>query len=86
MSTEKRIKLTIAAVVVCWILALLTYELVADRQAQLAGKVHQVPAFFVQMCQWAVGAGLAALSVSVAATIASAYRIGVKNSEGDERD
>lgn len=84
MSHEKRLKLTLATIVVCWVLALLTYELVADRQAQLAGKAHVVPAFFVELCQWAVGAGLAALSVSTAAGIASAYRIGVKKREGDE--
>lgn len=86
MSHEKRIKLTLAAIVVCWLLALLTYELVADRQAQLAGKLHTVPVFFVELCQWAVGAGLAALSVSTAAGIAAAYRIGVKKPEGDQSD
>ena len=86
MSHEKRIKLTLAAIVVCWIMALLTYELVADKQAQIAGRVHRVPELFVQMCQWAVGAGLAALSVTTAAGIAAGYRIGVKKREGDEGD
>jgi transketolase N-terminal domain/subunit len=66
------------------VLALLTYELMADKQAQLAGKVHHIPDMFVQLCQGAVGAGVAALSVSIAAGIATAYRIAFKQSEDDD--
>lgn len=86
MSDEKRLKLTLAAVAVLWILALLTYSMVMDSQAQFSGKVYKIPDVFVVICQGAVGAAVAALSTSVAMAIASAYRLAFKETEGDDED
>ena len=70
----QRVKLTLAVIVVLWVMSLLTYELINNNRAEMAGRKHETPAFFVDLCRTAVNSGLIALSVTGAAGVAALIR------------
>lgn len=76
-------KLTLACIVVLWMMALLTYEMVNNERAEVAGRKHETPQIFIDLCRTAVNSGLVALGMTGAASVAALIRTKKKKKTED---